>query len=370
MGKNLWPWTMAFMIVAAGVFFGLVKSDSSNDPKTTRFTVATPDDHGAGDKPKLVTQAIVPLNSPVVTAFTGDVADGGNKENDGTLIPFVIGDSIKLSAEATNAVEYCWKVNGKTILEKGQEWSVRKDRDYDIASAEELHISVQVRGADQRQVSLPKEATVKPVAVFIRSFDAFLAENPDRALTGDEYTVQVDLAEPIGADFEFYKLRYSINDVPIKHPEDGLEWTTERDLTYTFPAPGRYTFKVEVRRATEKEPEESKVMAETITVGDAIVLSFDATPEKSSPVGTAVDLGVFNMSLLGKSDCRFGVKKIIAAGFNWLPDENNLIWGSPDRTWLPTEPGNYLIRAEVREVGKEQADDFREIFYTVTEGDF
>ena len=366
MGKSFWPWMIAVVIVGVGILLGAMKPNPVNDPHTEKFK--TPIDEAV--RVKMSDRSIVPLNLPVVTKFIGDLADCGTKENDGTVIPFVIGDIITLSAEATNAVEYCWTVNGKVVKDKDQDWSVRKDREYNITTADELKVSVQVRGADAKVVSVPKETVLKPFAVYIKKFDAFLTENPDRALTGDDYTVEVDVAEPITTDFDFYKFRYFVNDTPVKHPEDGLEWTTERSLTYTFPAPGRYSFKVEVRRASEKEAEDSKILAETITVADSIVLSFDAAPEKIAAVGTAVDLNVFNLSLFGKSDVRFGVKKLVAAGFDWLPDQNNQIWGDSQRTWLPTEPANYLIRAEVREVGKEQADDFREIFFTVTEGEF
>jgi hypothetical protein len=37
---------------------------------------------------------------------------------------------------------------------------------------------------------------------------------------------------------------------------------------------------------------------------------------------------------------------------------------------VPTEPGTYLVRVEIREIGKEAADDFRELYFTVTDGNF
>jgi hypothetical protein len=178
------------------------------------------------------------------------------------------------------------------------------------------------------------------------------------------------MAEPIAADLDFYKFRYSVNDVPQKHPEDEQEWTSETDFTYKFPTPGQYSFKVEVRRATEKAAEKVAVLAEIITVADAVLLSFDAYPEKVAALGATVNLDVFPESLFGMSECRFGVKKMGAADFEWVLEEDGASWGAAERDWLPKEPGNYIVRAEVREAGKEEADDFREMLYTVMAGEF
>ena len=72
----------------------------------------------------------------------------------------------------------------------------------------------------------------------------------------------------------------------------------------------------------------------------------------------------------GKSECRFGVKKINVANYVWLADPSGAIWGEANRTWVPTEAGTYLVRSEIREVGKETADDFREMYFTVTDDTF
>ena len=368
--NHLWVWGLGALIVVGGVVLGITKSDAPSNIQSSKFEDKSDADKINGANADSALPSIVAKSAPVVTGFRGDLANGGSKENDGTVIPFVIGEYLTLDADATNATEYRWTVNGILIKDKDLEWSTRKEREYEISAASDLRFTVQVRGADKNLPSLPKEVIIKPVPLYIKSFDALLTEEPDRSLTGEDYSVEVDMQDPVGADPDFYRFRYLVNDVPVKHPDDGLEWTTERDFTYTFPAPGRYSFKVEARRSTEKEPEDSKVLAETIVAADAVALSFDTTPEKYAPVGTTVDMNMFPISIFGKSECRFGVKKIVEADFKWLEDETGTIWGESERSWLPNEPGNYLVRAEVREAGKEQADDFREVFYTVTEGDF
>lgn len=99
-------------------------------------------------------------------------------------------------------------------------------------------------------------------------------------------------------------------------------------------------------------------------------MSFDAYPDKCAALGTTVGLDAFPQSVFGKSECRFGVKKVEAADFAWIAEQDGAIWGEADRDWLPTEPGNYILRVEIREPGKEQAEDSREILYTVTIGEF
>jgi len=313
---------------------------------------------------------VIAKDAPVVIAFRGDLAIGGNREQDGSMIPFVIGDILKLEADVTNAVEYRWSVNGQVIKEKDQEWSKRQDRELELKQAGELRFSLQVRGADIAQLSQPKEALVKTVAVNIESFNASLLQEDDRCLTGEDYTVEVTMTEPISADLDFYCFRYWVNDEIVKHPDDDEEWTTESDFTYTFPAPGQYSFKVEVRRATEKEAEASSTLAEVIVVADSVLLTFDSSPEKHAPLGTKVDMDAFPESLFGKPEARFGVKKLTEADFKWLAEKDGTIWGDSQREWLPTEPGNYILRAEVRESDKDKTDDYRELLFTITDTDF
>jgi hypothetical protein len=361
--KQMWVWCVSGAIIAASVIMAFRIQRPKEGLGATNFEVAPKT--GAQDTP------IVPRNWPVVVRFLGDLAEGGTKQNDGRLIPFVIADRLSLEAEATNAVEYRWTVNGEVLKdEKGLEWSRQKDRLYDVTTAGELTFSVQVRGADPAVTSHPKEVTLKTEPLFIESFEKALTQEDDRALTGEDYTVEVSMAEPLTADLDFYQFRYFVNDVPQKHPDDGKLWTTNSEFTYTFPKPGHYTFKVEVRRATEKQKEDERALAETVVVADAVLLSFDAYPDKIATLGRTVDLDVFPESVFGKSECRFGVKKVEEADFHWLPDDDGTIWGTAERAWLPTEPGNYLVRAEVRDAGKQQADDAREILYTITIGEF
>jgi len=363
---NLWAWIVSALLIAGAIVAALRTETPAGNLGTSRFETGA-----QAGRPGEAWPDIVPKNNPVVVRFVGDLADGGTKRNDGSVVDFVIGDLLTLDAEALNAVEYRWTVNGEVLKEKDQEWSVRKDREYEVKTKAELRFAVQVRGADPGAVSQPKETVLTTKALVIESFEKHITQqDEDRCLTGEDVTVEVSMAEPMTADPDFYLFRYSVNDVPMKHPDDGKEWTTEHDFTYTFPAPGQYAFKVEVRRATEKLAEETRVLAETVTVADAVLLTFDATPEKYAALGTTVQLDVFPESVFGKSECRFGWKKVEAAEFEWIPDDDGTFWGAAERSWLPREPGNYLLRAEVREPGKQQADDSRELIYTVTVGDF
>jgi hypothetical protein len=361
--KNLWAIMLGLAMIVAAVMMALTRDVT---PKTDLGATQFGPDKRNGE-----VAAIVAKDSPVIVGFVGDLAVGGDKRTDGQVIPFVIGELLELNAEALNAVEYRWSCNGEVVKDdEGNEWSKKKTRLFPVNTAAEFKFALQVRGARADQLSQPKEAIVKTVSVFIEDFEAAINQEDDRCLTGEDFTVQVTLAEPITADSDFYELRYLVNDVPVKHPDDGLEWTSERDFSYTFPTPGQYSFKVEVRRAGQKEPEANAVLAETIVVADAVVLSFDVTPDKYAALGTTVNMSMFPESIFGKSECRFGFKKVAAADFEWVPEADGTVWGEASRNWLPTEPGNYLLRGEVREAGKKQTEDYREILYTVVEGDF
>lgn len=363
MKQNLWAWLIGLAMIAGAIGIGASRKKLGDSLQATQFSEgATP---AAAVKP-----AIEPKNGPAVIGFVGDLVVGGTKQGE-DLIPFVIGDIITLNAEAVNAVQYRWTLNGVPVKDKNnEEWSVQKDREFTVENAGAHTFAVQVRGTDPALVSPPREASLKTVAVYITSFEKSLVQEDDRCLTGEDYTVEVSLADPITADLDFFELRYSLNDVPIKHPDDNKEWTTERDLTYTFTAPGQYSFKVEVRRTGQKESEASATLAETIVVSDAILLTFDAYPEKYTPLGSTIALDSFPQSIFGKSECRFGIKKVVAAEFEWIADNDGSMWGAAERSWLPTEPGNYILRAEIRESGKLATEDSREILYTVTVGDF
>lgn len=360
--KNIVAWALGLVIIGGAILFALTRELPNKGLQTHQFS---DNDGSSGGGP-----AIVAKDTPVVVGFVGDLLRGGEKHNDGSITPYVIGEILRLDAEAVNAVEYRWMVNGQVLKEKDQEWSRVKNREFTVEKAGEHRFSVQVRGANPELVSAPKDITLKTAVLYIESFEASLVEEDDRALTGDDYTVDVMLTEPVTADDEFYVLRYSVNDVVVKHPDDDKEWTTERQFTYVFPAPGQYSFKVEVRRATEREVEGSATLAETIVVADAVLLSFDASPDKYAPLGSTINMDVFNISVFGKTECRFGFKKVAAADFEWIAEDNGAVWGSDVRRWLPTEPGNYIIRAEVRDFGKQQADDYRELLYQIVDGDF
>ncbi|MEI6231779.1 MAG: hypothetical protein WCT04_01900 [Planctomycetota bacterium] len=315
----------------------------------------------------------VPNDLPVVRGFVGDLERKGNQLGRGPLQPFVVGESLKLEADAVNAVEYRWTLNGEVLKEKDQEWSLHAERFYDVVKPGKHEFTVQVRGTDKARVSQEKktELNILPLKI-MRVVKSIIHQDDEHFVTGDTLNLEVEMASSMHTDLDFYKYRYVVNDAPIKHPEDGLEWTSNDSLSYVFTSPGQYAFKVDVRRTDQAEKEDSAELPDTIVSADAVLLSFDASPahEKGAAVGSPVYFSSFPTSRFGKSECRIGVKLINAADYRWLPEENGTLWGEASRTWLPLEPGTYLVRCEIRELGKTVADDSREMIYTITDGNF
>jgi hypothetical protein len=308
---------------------------------------------------------------PSLLGFRGDLAIGGSTVIRDQITPFVVGSCLTLDVDWRNAVAFRWTCNGQVVLDKnGEEWGPRPQREYEVKDHGKLSFTVQARGDDVALVStvLQREIDVEPL--YIVEFSPHITDAGDerRVLTGDDYTVQVDMFEPQG-DVE-YLFRYFINNRPIKHPEDGKEWTPEESLTYAFPVPGTYAFRVEVRRADQEKAEASASLP-SIVVADAVLLSFDATPENTGQVGGEVYLDAFDFSLYGDTRCRFGFMLLKeGAAFEWIPDGDGNIWGESSRSWRPTEPGNYKLRVEIRDTNGDEPDDFREISsYVVTSGD-
>lgn len=363
---------VAIVIVALAAIFAMLKPA----PVTQTSPFSDPDVLASPELP--VATGIRPKNAPVVIDFVGDLKNKGNLENDGTIEPFVVAESLKLEAEAHNAVEYRWKVNGEVLKEKDQEWTAQPFRYYDVTKPGKHVFSLQVRGGEKNNlVSLEKTATLDILPLKIMRVEKNIVHDDDeRFVVGDDITLEVSMAQAMGADPDFYQFRYFVNDELIKHPDDDPdtvdEWTHSTTLVYTFPAPGSYTFRVEARRSSEKEPEGKLELPETVIAADAVLLSFDSSPdnEKGVALGAPVWLNSFPVSRYGKSECRFGFKKINVADYTWINDESGAVWGDSSRTWVPTEAGTYLVRCEVRELGKDSADDFREMYFTITDGNF
>jgi hypothetical protein len=180
---NLFAWCCGVLLVAGAVLMAFRAKVAKKDELGARRFVTGP------DAPRRIVPDLEENNNPVVIGFVGDLAVRGTKRNDGGLIPFVIGDVLTLDAEALNAIEYRWTVNGELLKEKGQEWSVRKDREYEVTTAGELRFSVEVRGSDSSAVSQPKETSLRTEPLFIESFEKSLIHDEDRCLTGEEFTV-------------------------------------------------------------------------------------------------------------------------------------------------------------------------------------
>jgi hypothetical protein len=350
-------------IVIVAVVLALMKPVPAGSLNATRF--------GDGSSSGSAASIVVQKNAPIVLRFLGDLAIAGHRENDGTTFPYVIADEIKLEAEVVNGVEYRWTVNNQPILDSNKkEWSSKLERTFLFEKSGSHIFALQVRGAKDDLLSQPKEVKLDIETLRIQSFEPSLVEDDDRVLVGEEFTVEVEMVDPLTADLDFYEYRYSVNDVPIKHPDTDEEWSTENSLTYPFEKPGRYNMKVEVRRAGQTEVEASMALADTVIVGSALLLSFDTSPEKYSQLGKPVKLDAFPESVSGKDECRFGFKKVIDSEFEWIKEDNGAEWGYGERKWTPREAGNYLLRVEIRETGRTQVDDYRELLFTVTEGDF
>lgn len=380
--KNSKLFVVVLFVILAGVAFGvwfvrnrnaangaaLAGSDKFKDPPLGDNT----QNSSYSDTNTQV--AIIPNNMPVVTGFIGDLKIKGNPQNDGTLEPYVVGERLKLEIDAVNAIEYRWSLNGVVLKDdKDQEWSKHGERVFDVIKPGQHEFAVQVRGANAALISQEKKTTLNILPLKImRLTKAIVHDDDEHYITGDVINLEVEMAQAMGTDPDSYRFRYFVNDVPIKHPDDDEEWTDNDTLTYTFATPGSYAFKVEARRTAEKKPEDAVELADTVIAADAVLLSFDSSPgnEKGLPVGASVYFSAFPTSRYGKSECRIGVKPIKAADFSWLKEDTGALWGDPYRTWLPVEPGTYLVRCEIREIGKEHADDSREMVYTVVDGNF
>ena len=362
-------------LLAAGAWLVTRKHGAQKDDLGASASFSDGPDTASGNSAEASSKvpAIIPKNLPVVTSFIGDLLVKGNPQNDGTLDPFVAGESLKLEAEALNAVEYRWTLNGEVLKEKDQEWTTHGERFYDVVKPGPHIFTVQVRSADKTLVSQEKSTALNILPLKILHLSkAIIHEDDEHFITGDTINLEVEMAASMKSDLDFYKYRYFVNDMPIKHPDDDEEWTSNDSLSYNIATPGNYTFKVEARRADQPKAEDSAELPETIVAADAVLLSFDSNPvsEKGAAVGAQVSFSAFPTSRFGKSECRIGVKPLNAVDFSWLKEEDGSLWGDANRTWLPLEPGTYLVRCEIREIGKESADDSREMVYKVVDGNF
>src|SRR6516162_5719506 len=146
--KRAWAWWVGAVMILIAALAASLRTIPPRGTGTTHFEA----------EPKSSKPDVVAQNAPVVEGFVGDLEDGGVKENDDTLLPFVIGDSLNLEANARNATEYRWMVDGKVLLsEDGKEWSPKKVREWEVKEAGEHTFAVQVRGSDPNVVSLPRE---------------------------------------------------------------------------------------------------------------------------------------------------------------------------------------------------------------------
>ena len=190
------------------------------------------------------------------------------------------GETLHLEAEAHNAVEFRWTCNGEVLKDHGQEWTKLPGRFYDTTNPGTYLFAVKVRGADPKLESQEKSAELNLPPLKIMSFEkSIIHDDDERFVTGDEIYINVIyMSTGVGIDLDAYQYRYFVNDSPVKHPDDDLEWTCEDSVHYVFPAPGNYTFKVEARRVNEKQAEGSAELPETVIAADAVLLSFDSFP--------------------------------------------------------------------------------------------
>lgn len=370
--RGVW-WAAAVCIVAAGIIAGLTvkpKKDGGFGTSSFRAGGTGKNKNGGGDGNGVGLGVRSATTGPLLLGFKGDLAKGCMEESEEGVTPFVVGSILGLDVEWRNATRFRWTCNGKVVPDKdGEEWGPRAERWFEVKKPGEMTFTVQARGENPRKLSGILKRTIKTESLHITSFSpSIYDEGEDRVLTGDDYTVEVETAEP-DDDVE-YLYRYFINNRPIKHPEDGKEWTTEDSLTYAFPVPGKYTFKVEVRRKGAKVPEATATLS-PIVVADAIIENFDATPENTAPAGSEVLLDTFIMSLNGDVECRFGVMPLQeGTKYEWILTENGNEWGGESRMWRPTVPGNYRIRVELRDNNGDGPDDVREIpSFIVTAGE-
>lgn len=345
------------LIVAAGVGLAFLGGGTKQKPLP---------DHGTPPDDLIVTEDPIDTGEPVLLGFKGDLALGGLQGHGGDPKPFVVGEVLTLDVESKNVRELKWTCNGKELTEKGQVWSAEQTREFPCDSAGSFLFEVRGRSGDQLTEALERRVEVK--ALKIESFDCDVTSvaTTNRYLTGESCSLHVEMVEPMRETP--YRFRYLLNRKPVKHPDDGLEWTSSDHLAFKFENPGEYHFKVEVKRADSEEAEDSMSLSMPIRVGDAVIYDLDVTPEHGT-VGRQVVLDATVWNQEGPLTCRFGVLDVRQPekGTQWIKTAEDKEWGGSQRTWIPDKAGVYRIRAEVRDQKGDDADDFWELHYTVGE---